>query len=148
MIYAFRLKLLVMLLASMLLSCCQPKPGEKEVEAWVNEHPALWNGATDYDSLHVLVQPHAVRDSIESFCEENMRNIIQYEDTAQGLGKEQYWGSVQVIDSINRVYPKVQVGWSCSLRDESSSLTLYLDMTYGMDSACRSWLMTTQKVFP
>jgi hypothetical protein len=127
---------LVLLFASLIMSCSAPKQGEEQIEAWVEEHPELWKGAVDYDSLQVLVQPYAIRDSIEGEYYEIRMNVLEYMDTSRGDGKIQYQLNEALFDSINRARPKVQIGWTCGLgRGEPKQLTLYLGMTYQVDSA-------------
>ncbi len=141
---------LVLFFASLVMSCSTPKQGEEQIEAWVEEHPELWKGAVDYDSLQVLVDPDAIRDSIEGECYEIQMNVLEYMDTSRGDGKIQYQVTEALLDSINRARPKVQIGWTCGLgRGEPKQLSLYLGMTYQVDSAYEvSASGRRRKVFP
>jgi hypothetical protein len=141
---------LVLLFVCFVLSCSKPKPGEEQIKAWVSEHPELWDGAVDYDSLRVLIEPDEVRDSIEGEHYEIQMTVLQYLDTSRGEGKVQYQLTQTVIDSINKARPKVQIGWTCGLgRGEPRQLYLYLDVAYRVDSAFEeSAFGRSRRVFP
>jgi len=139
---------LIFLCSSFLQSCSQAKPGEQEVKAWVNAHPSIWNGLVDYDSLQVLVKPVIARDTFELSCRLVQHDILEYMDTAKGEGRRQYQLAQSEIDSIIRVHPKVQVGWTCNLRDEKRQVTLYTDMGFEVDSAYEWSTAGGSRIFP
>jgi len=131
-----------------MVSCSTPKPGQKQVDAWVAHHPALWHGSADYDSLRILIKPDVIRDTFELSCRMVQQDIVEYRDTSQGDGKFQYEYWQSQIDSVNSVRPKVQVGWQCVLREEREQLTLYLGLTYEVDSAYDWSILGGRKIFP